>query len=430
MWGRNLLLLAGLIIFALVASAYAFYRVVTVPRTEATVAYMIQLAGALGQGDPAHPPPGIEGPARVLAPPATPPTFDVPLRRSTLTVLKEIGAKLPEGDQIGWQEEPPIAWIGVPGAAGVTWIGFPAGGMLPRLRGVAIAWVLCTGLLALAGAILIQRRINRPLRALVGAAQDIGAGRAAPLLEESGPEEIAQLARAFNAMALDLDAHERERALMLAGVSHDMRSPLTKIRLALEMLGPAADASLRASIERSVDGANRVIDQFVDFGRGGGGEEPVQRTDLNALVHAAVEEQGAQGVTVEAGAIPLVNLRPLAVRRLIANLIDNALKYAGLPVTVRTQADAIEVVLSVADKGPGITNEEAVRLRKPFVRASRSRADVPGAGLGLAIVERVARAHQARLDLRAAHPGSNRPGLEVRVAFPRFAGESEIKQAD
>jgi two-component system osmolarity sensor histidine kinase EnvZ len=428
MWGRNLLLLAGLIIFALLASAYVFYRVVAVPRTEASVAYMIQLAGALGQGGAARPPAGVDGPARVLAPPAAPPPFDVPARRSTLAVLKEIGSKLPDGGQIGWQEDPPTAWIGVPGATGTTWVGFPARAMLPRLRGVVVAWAMCAGLLALAGAFFIQRRIDRPLRALVGAAQDIGAGRSAPALDESGPQEIAQLARAFNAMALDLDAHERERALMLAGVSHDLRSPLTKIRLALEMLGPAADATLRASIERSVDSANRVIDQFVDFGRGGG-EEAVQRTDLNALVQAAVEEQALQGVTVEAGAIPLVDLRPLAVRRLLANLIDNAVKYAGLPVKVRTHAEATEVVLSVADEGPGITNEEAARLRKPFVRASRSRADVPGAGLGLAIVERIARAHQAQLELRAAHPGSNRPGLEVRVAFPRAAAALEQSRA-
>ena len=428
--GRNLLLFGTLIAFALGTTGTVFFRLVAVPRNQATIAYAIQLAEALarhsttGSRDDTTGAAGA-GPARVLAPGEAPPTFQRPARRATENALREIGARLPHGYELGWQEDGAHLWIGVPangvdspGAQPMTWVSFPTLDMLPRMRGVAVSWLLAIGLLAFAGAFIAQRRVDRPLRELVGAAEAIGAGRAAPVLAERGPAEIAQLARAFNAMARDLEALDRERAVMLAGISHDLRTPLSKILLALEMIGPAADPQLRSSIERSVESANRVIDQFVDFGRGGGDELPVP-TDLNALARALIAERANDGVHLEPGSVPTLALRPLAMHRLLANLVDNALKYAGAPVTVRTRAtpDGRGATLSVVDLGPGIPADDAARLMRPFARASRARADVPGAGLGLAIVERIATAHGARVELVAAHPGAERAGLEARVTF-------------
>jgi two-component system osmolarity sensor histidine kinase EnvZ len=257
--------------------------------------------------------------------------------------------------------------------------------------------------------------------ALLAAARAVGAGQAPLLLDVNGPIEISALAHAFNAMARELDAQDRERALMLAGISHDLRTPLAKIRLALELIGPAAEPGLRTSIERSVENANRVVDQFIEFGRGTGHESP-EPTDLDAIARSVAADAGAadaSAILVDGGCPPGLYLRPRAIRRLLVNLVDNALKYAGPPIVIRTRADATAVTLSVIDAGPGIPSGDADRLVRPFVRGSAARDGVAGAGLGLAIVERIARLHGGRAMLLPAAVDSGHPGLEVRVHLPR-----------
>ncbi|MBI4987571.1 MAG: HAMP domain-containing protein [Rhodocyclales bacterium] len=306
------------------------------------------------------------------------------------------------------------------------WISFRIEGddeywvMLPRERvdrGFPLQWLgwgAVVLLLALAGAYLIMFRVTRPLKALAGAALDIGRGRRRAPLAETGPGEIRSVTHAFNQMSSDLARLDEDRALILAGISHDLRTPLTRLRLAAEM---SADVSAREGISADIDEMDKIIGQFLDFARDTEGEPP-ELTDLNAVIAHIAEPLQRRGAHIELqlNELPPLMLRPLALLRLAANLINNALRHGGeaAPVEVVTRREGNEVVLDVLDRGPGIPQEEAERLKLPFTRLDAARTGASGAGLGLAIVDRVARGHSGRLELLAREGG----GLVARVTLP------------
>lgn len=259
--------------------------------------------------------------------------------------------------------------------------------MLPRERverAVALRWLGWGAFVlvaALAGAWLIVFRLRRPLRALVGAAADIGRGRVPARLDESGPEEIRTVSHAFNQMTRDLARLEDDRALILAGVSHDLRTPLARLRLGLEMSG--GDAQLKSGMAADIDEIDRIIGQFLDFARAAGGEPP-QPTDLAAMAReiAARYRDSGRALTAEIGAAPEVVVRPMAVRRLVTNLVDNAFRYGGEDVRLRVAPGTRAVVVEVLDRGPGIPADEVERLKQPFTRleTARSGPAAPGSG--------------------------------------------------
>lgn len=291
--------------------------------------------------------------------------------------------------------------------------------MLPRERverAVALRWLGWGAFVlvaALAGAWLIVFRLRRPLRALVGAAADIGRGRVPARLDESGPEEIRTVSHAFNQMTRDLARLEDDRALILAGVSHDLRTPLARLRLGLEMSG--GDAQLKSGMAADIDEIDRIIGQFLDFARAAGGEPP-QPTDLAAMAReiAARYRDSGRALTAEIGAAPEVVVRPMAVRRLVTNLVDNALRYGGEDVRLRVAPATRAVVVEVLDRGPGIPADEVERLKQPFTRLETARSGAGGSGLGLAIVDRIVRMHGGSFDLLPRDGG----GLVARVTFP------------
>lgn len=282
------------------------------------------------------------------------------------------------------------------------------------------AWLMATVtgvLLALLGAWWLQRHLNRPLARVVAAAQRLAQGQAPAPLPEDGPQEIATVARSFNQMARSLAEADRERALMLAGVSHDLRTPLTKLRLGVEIAHAHVDAPLAASMARSIEEMDSIVGQFLDFARLGDGEAPVAAS-LDELARAVAQAQADHGrvLRLELGAVPGVPLHAQALRRAVDNLVENAWRHGTAPVVLRTGADAAGVWIEVADHGPGVASAELERMRHPFVRgAGTARSGAPGAGLGLAISERVARAHGGVLELHSA-PGA---GLRARLVLPR-----------
>ena len=277
-----------------------------------------------------------------------------------------------------------------------------------------LGWGAAALLLALAGAYLIVFRVARPLKGLAAAARMVGRGQPPPPLPEAGPEEMRSVTRAFNQMSRDLTRLEKDRALILAGISHDLRTPLTRLRLATEM---SADADLRESAGADIEEMDRIIGQFLDFARDTEGE-PREPTDLNSVVDQVVAPLQRRGARIEwhAADLPPLMLRPLALLRLVGNLVSNALRYAGesAPVEVATRKTDGHVVLEVLDRGPGIPPQETERLKLPFTRLEAARSGTSGAGLGLAIVERVARSHGGRLELLAREGG----GLIARVTLP------------
>jgi len=269
--------------------------------------------------------------------------------------------------------------------------------------------------LALLGAYLIVARINRPLRELTGAAAEIGRGRTPPPVAETGPAEIRTLAHAFNSMAADLKRLDEERALLLAGVSHDLRTPLSRIRLGLEMLDGTDSAVLKAGLEQDVADIDAAIGQFLDFARLAEGEAAVPEGDLNAIVREVCERYARAGKTVSTRleALPPLALRPAATQRLVTNLVDNALRHGGTAVEVVTRPENGRAVIEVLDRGPGIPPGESERMLQPFTRLDRARS-TSGTGLGLAIVDRIARLHGGSVQLAAREGG----GLRARVELP------------
>ena len=291
------------------------------------------------------------------------------------------------------------------------WVMLPWERFEPELGPEWLYWGLALLALALAGAWLIASRIARPLAALTSAARRLGRGEAHRPLNEEGARELRVLAAAFNRMASGLERMERDRAMVLAGISHDLRTPLSRLRLALEMSG--ADPAAADAIAADVEEMDAVIGQFLDFARGE--DEAKEENDLRGVLEELAEHYTrlSKKITVEEKPVPAFRFARMSVRRAIANLVDNALRYAGEPVEIVSYRDNGHAVLEVRDRGPGIPQGEAERLKRPFTRLDRARGSRSGAGLGLAIVERVAQAHGGSLELLPREGG----GLIARLTL-------------
>lgn len=292
------------------------------------------------------------------------------------------------------------------------WIVLPRERVRPDVTWEWIGWGALTLLLSLVAAWLIASRIAGPLSDLARAARLVGGGMTPEPLAEKGPKELRTVAAAFNRMTSDLASMERERAMVLAGISHDLRTPLSRLRLALEM--SRGEPSILEGMSADIDEMDQVIGQFLDFARGE--IERRESTDLDALVRDVAEHYARLGKDVRIAAAPVAGNIPVTrvgIRRAIMNLVDNALRYAGEPVEIATRRDRTYAFVEVLDRGPGIPHGEFERLKRPFTRLRESRGGSGGAGLGLAIVERVARAHGGTLDLRERAGG----GLAARISL-------------
>jgi two-component system osmolarity sensor histidine kinase EnvZ len=344
-----------------------------------------------------------------------PPSFE---ERPFLRLLRaEVSRQIGEETQLEFRSRPePALWASFRVGEQRYWVSIPRMRILQRpFPWHWAAWVGVVLALSVLGATVIISRINRPLRTLTEAATRIGRREPVPPLPERGASEIKALSRAFNQMAADLSRLDADRALLLAGVSHDLRSPLARLRLGLEMLNDG-DAKLKGDMVQDVEDMDAAIGQFLDFARDESAEAPIAGADLNAIVQRAAARRGRTGDTpprLDLAPLPDLALRPLAMERLVGNLLENAVRHGGGDVTIRTHTAGTEVVLSVLDRGPGIPPGEAARMLKPFTRLDVARG-TPGAGLGLAIVDRIARLHCGRVELLPRAGG----GTEARIALP------------
>jgi two-component system osmolarity sensor histidine kinase EnvZ len=324
-------------------------------------------------------------------------------RRFVRTISQRVAA---EGTEIVWRREAGGSFalrLTIEGTP--YWVVLP--GVLParEFTGAWIAATLTSALLALIGALAIQRHLNRPLERVVAAAGELARGAAPQPLPEDGPTETASLARSFNQLVASLTRADHERALMLAGVSHDLRTPLAKLRLGVEIVRDRIEPELVASMERSVAEMDAIVGQFLDFARSAA-DEPAVSGDLNALARdvAAASADHGRAVQLELGSPPSLRMRPQALRRALVNLVENAFAHGRAPVRLRTGRDAGWAWIDVLDDGEGIAADQVDALRQPFRRAQSSRSGAPGAGLGLAIVDRIAREHGGTLELATAQP--------------------------
>ena len=354
-------------------------------------------------------------------------------------LIRVVGAGVPEGEQhwpyseiyqrqmqteLGPDTEvrlrmhsPPALWVRAP-SLGEGWLKVP---LYPHpLRGQKIwnvlGWFLAIGLLSTASAWIFVSQLNQPLKRLVFAARQLGQGRSVRLPISDTPSEMTEVYRAFNQMAEDVEQAGRERELMLAGVSHDLRTPLTRLRLSLELMGDRSD--LTDDMVRDIEDMDAILDQFLAFIRDGR-DESVEEVDLIDLVRevAAPYNQNEEKVRLRLEPIQPFPLRRVSMKRLLNNLIGNALHHAGSGVEVAAyvsgDTSAPYVVLSVMDRGAGIDPSELEAIFNPFTRGDRARGG-KGTGLGLAIVKRIASMHGGNVELRNRDGG----GLEARVRLP------------
>ncbi|HMU99815.1 MAG TPA: ATP-binding protein [Rhodocyclaceae bacterium] len=275
-----------------------------------------------------------------------------------------------------------------------------------------LAWGLVALALALGVAWYMASRITKPLKALGTAASAVGRGLTPEVLPESGADELRHLAAAFNRMAADLARHDRDRAEVLAGISHDLRTPLTRLRLEAEL--SIASETARDAVSADIDQMEAVIAQFMDYARGDGGEVPIP-LHLDALLADVIGRQRALGRELggKIENLPPCVGRPRALSRAVTNLIDNAYKYGAAPVDVYARREGRRLVVEVADRGEGIPPDEAEGLKRPFARRDSARSNATGTGLGLAIVERTVRLHGGSLELLPREGG----GLLARISL-------------
>ena len=290
----------------------------------------------------------------------------------------------------------PLTWIAVPAADGhLRWYGMQDEVVESYVaRRLVIALVLGFAAVAVASW-LVARRLSRPLEALRRRIESHDAPATGDAVAAAGTPtvEIAAIETAWVALAGRLARQDSERALLLAGVSHDLRSPLSRIRMAAELL-PETDgiAARRASIVRNVDVADRLIASFLDYVRAA--ELPLAATvDVVAvarhLLHSRDEPADALSLAAPER-LDVPRAHELLLERLLANLVDNAMRHGKPPVLIRLLFDERDAIIDVQDHGPGIAPEARERLTQAFARGDASRG-TPGTGLGLAIVQQIAR---------------------------------------
>jgi two-component system osmolarity sensor histidine kinase EnvZ len=289
----------------------------------------------------------------------------------------------------------------------------PAGMVMVYLE---IEWIVFSLITSTVGAYAIFFWLRRQLQDVVSAARMLGRGVSPPRLPETGPQEIRELSIGFNQLALNLETLEADRRLMLVGISHDLSTPLTRLRLGLELLQMRADPAQVPGLIHDVEEMNAILAQFSDFVRSGKDEQPAS-IDFNQVISEVCARYCAAGTPIRLELAPLRSFfgRPLALRRLVTNLIDNAARYGKVDVRVATRAESgQQLLLEVTDRGPGIQSRDPSSLVKPFEREDSARGGPSGAGLGLAIVDRIARAHGGALHLVNRSDG----GLSATVALP------------
>lgn len=284
-----------------------------------------------------------------------------------------------------------------------------------------LGWASVTLIVSMLGAVFISRLINQPLARLTAATDAIAKGRVPEPLPEKGMGEIRETNRSFNQMVADLNRVESDRALVLAGISHDLRTPLARMQLEVEMAHLPDDA--RRGMQADLQQMDAIIGQFLDYAR------PTDNAtfatiDLSSLLNDCVQTAGrvadlqiktkiAEGVAVRGNATDL--------KRVFNNLIENARRYgrtadtdvAKLDVECRVNGD--NAIVKFADHGPGVPDADIERLLRPFTRLDAARGQANGAGLGLAIVDRVIRRHEGKMRIRNRSNG----GLVIEIGLPK-----------
>ena len=337
-------------------------------------------------------------------------------------VVQKITSRIPPGNFVV------INHYDIPG----VWVSFEIDGdmfwvVVPRLITDRpfpwhwIGWGIVIAILAIFGAYITTKRISRPINNLIDAADKIRNGHDVGRLPLDSVTEFRELSEAFNEMTENLSKVSKERKFLLASVSHDIRTPLTRIRLASEMLPPNS-SSLKESLEEDIIEINDILNQFLDFARGFQ-DEPKSPVNLGKLLKDIQTKHKRMGqnfklikknIRTDIPKKLFIDLRPLAFKRCLDNLINNAFFYSKGKVILEASLLEESFTLSIIDNGPGIPEGQKSKLLEPFERVDEARGNKGGSGLGLTIADRIIKAHEGKLELINLTEG----GLNAKITIP------------
>ena len=295
---------------------------------------------------------------------------------------------------------------------GVVLVSFPQRRLFSSSGYVFVLWMIGTSLLLLVVAIMFMRNQIRPIRKLAAAAERFGKGRDTPFFKPEGAREVRQAGHAFLDMRRRIERSISQRTDMLAGVSHDLRTPLTRMKLQTEMMPEGAD---RDEMRQDIQDMQRMIEGYLDFVRGDGDEdfEEVIVRDIFAKLSATMKRQNVELKTDIDEKLKL-SVRPLAFERAMNNLVTNAAKYADC-IWVKVREDGKKIHFQIEDNGPGVPEDQYEEVFKPFTRVDTSRnAETGGVGLGLPIAMDIVHSHGGKIWLEKSVHG----GLCVIVRVP------------
>ncbi len=353
------------------------------------------------------------------APPALPSELTLLSQQLVERYRTAVTGKLQEPVTVKLQESKPIAlWVTAPSFEG-HWLRVSMGFFRYYDSFLLLAWGVMAPLLAIIGGFLIAGGLTRSLRRLRREASRFTKGGKVEPVRGSSIAEVDAVIQAFNHMVATLAAAEEDRALLLAGVSHDLRTPLTRLRLSVEMM---QEEDMRDGMIGDIEDMDAILSQFIDFIRDGA-DEALQWVSLNDLVRE-VAQRFDLDIRLDLTPLPELYLKAVMCRRLLLNILSNVRKYGEPPVEIKTYAENNFVVLYLRDHGKGIAAADRDRLMQPFVRGEAARTKT-GAGLGLAIVQRIIELHQGELSL-SNHPQG---GLQTEIRLPVITRPSQENDA-
>jgi two-component system osmolarity sensor histidine kinase EnvZ len=327
------------------------------------------------------------------------------------TLAKALNQRLPHSFDIRVDADEKWVEVQVQARNGVLRVVIPERRIFSSSGYVVLLWMVGSSIILMVIATIFMRNQIRPIRRLAVAADRFGKGREVPFFKVEGAREVRQAARAFIGMRERLQRQIQQRTAMLAGVSHDLRTPLTRMRLQLEMMVGQEIADLKNDLADM----ERMIEAYLQFARGEGGEEP-SRVDLKDLIEQAASNANRESSLVQTDVPEGLSLllRPVAFERCIGNLIGNALKYGKHAwISAGRFGDSIEI--RVDDDGPGVPESQYEEVFKPFFRGESSRnAKTGGVGLGLPIVQDIVLSHGGQVWLDKSPKG----GLRVVIDLP------------
>jgi two-component system osmolarity sensor histidine kinase EnvZ len=428
LWGRSLIIVVApvLILQAIVTAVFfdRHYRVVTATMTRGVaneVGYMVMLENSRAQGEPRDQ--ARRAASTIFGLPAeflpgqrldrTVSEAANPLDRQLLYIL---ATQIPEETSFNTGRYQDFVEVQVQLDDGILRLLVPRQRVVASNAPVFVAWMIGSSLVLIAIAVLFLRNQVKPIEQLARAAESLGKGRSLPDFRPRGAAEVRRAAHAFIQMRERIDRHVQQRTDMLAGVSHDLRTPLTRIKLALAMLPKDAD---HEAIAADIAEMEHMVNEYLSFARGEGLEDAIP-ADLAALLEEAMQDslrarKGRERDLVLAGRDSVtVSVRRKALKRCLINLIDNALKH-GQKVEVRLRAMGRGAEISVDDDGPGIADDRREEAFRPFHRLDEGRnLQAGGVGLGMAVARDIARAHGGDVVLERSALG----GLRAVIRLP------------